>query len=203
MFISELNIRLLRRVQVKEYEPFEAEVSGKAHIEEGDDFVAKTDEAIALVKSALGQCFARNERTVKTPAAGEVTEVSAETAPEKAAAEPAQAKRPRGRPRKPVEAPSAKAVSVDLDDDIGFVEPAVDADDEVDDGLGDKTPSDLQQHVIALIGQGRLTPDKFKIGILKDYGVDRSLDLPIEKVPEVWKLADAAAKPPKNDSIDV
>lgn len=76
MPVYEVAVRFMRRAQVKEYEPAEAEVSFKANLEEGEDHLAVANGLMADAKSVAiesglkaGKATATSTSTEAAPAA--------------------------------------------------------------------------------------------------------------------------------------
>ena len=73
MFASQIVVALMRRVQIKDYEPFEARVEMTFHLEEQDDLLVCGSEAIRLVRERLTECFTSGrQQTVAAPISGSV-----------------------------------------------------------------------------------------------------------------------------------
>jgi hypothetical protein len=149
MNVYELSVRKLQRVQVKEYEPAEAEVTIKAQLEPGEDYHAAmsklVDDASIGVREALGLSPSGKlvlEKAVKPVSAAAVNpkppvkvadddfgeDTPKAAAPVKAEA-PAEAPKRRGRP------PKAKPVEDDFGDDTPAPKTTT------DDDFGDEAPA--------------------------------------------------------------
>lgn len=98
MPVYEVAVRFMRRAQVKEYEPAEAEVSFKANLEEGEDHLAVANGLMADAKSVAIESGLK---------AGKATATSTEAAPAAATSTEAP-KNKGGRPPKQTLTPPAE-----------------------------------------------------------------------------------------------
>lgn len=209
MFASKVTVALMRRVQVKDYEPKEVRVEIETHIEEGDDTLTCGYETIKQCKELMVAGFDPIERGVKTPIEAEVTVGEGVTshAPvanaQVAEAEAATAAKPKGKGgRKAAAKPdtvAAPTAAPDAGPDVAGPAPTptaapTPAAPPVNDG-DPKTGAELQQYALSLVHQGRIDPAYVKGTIYKKWGIVRALELKPEQVPLVKAEIDAAAKP--------
>lgn len=219
MFASKVTIALMRRVQVKDYEPKEFRVEIETHIEEGDDTLTCGYETIKQCKELMIAGFDPIERGVNAPIEASVTVDDGVTDVQPVAnsvvAEAEAAEKPK-RGRKTTNKPATVAAPSALPDDAAgpdagpapaptptaapAASPTVEGE--------PTTGAELQQYVLSLVHQGRIDPAHVKGTIYKKHGIVRALELKTaEQVAKVKAEIDAAAKPrveaPKEDLNDL
>lgn len=140
MNVYELSVRFMRRAQVKEYEPMEAEVMLKANLAEGEDHNAA---AVTLMRDARNAAIEAGLKSGATKAETTATAASSDkpqgrpkkeeltpAAPkaDKPAAEKPAAAKPAAKPaaEKPAPAPAAETETNEFGEPIGGEEAAAD-----------------------------------------------------------------------------
>lgn len=95
MQVTDIKVRFMRKIQVREYEPAEAEVSFSAFLEDGEeDHAAKADELMLEAKAAVRTgLFTKIEKADATPA--EKSAAKAKVDKEVAPAKETKPRRPR------------------------------------------------------------------------------------------------------------
>lgn len=195
MNVYDIKARFMKRVQVKEYEPVEAEVTMSAQLGEGED--AETSAAAlmeqaraAVMDSIKSKSAGKTEATVATVAKAAPVEAVAAPA-KKAAAKPApadddfEAPAPAKKATKPAPAPA--------DDDFETPAPAKKAakpapepepEAEEDDEFAVKGISqpDFQSWMTGMVNGGKITPKEIK-SVYPKFGITRSTDATLEQLP--------------------
>jgi hypothetical protein len=191
MNVTDVTVRFMRRAQIREYEPIEAEVSLKAALAEGEDYVKIANTLMADAKKAV------HESGLKSSASTD----KATTATAPAPAPAADAPKPRGRPpSKPAAAAPAPAPADDFDDPAPVNKPAAPAPApapaaDFDDMTASPAPApaaapaatmtlkELQVWTNANIEGNKITIDQVK-GVWQTFGCSRSSELKPEQYGE-------------------
>lgn len=97
--ITDVSVRYMRRVQMKEYEPAEAEVGFKAQLEEGENHILAANNLMQDAKIAVIETALKGNKGGTTRTESAATATTADEAP-KAVEKDATVSRGRGRPRK-------------------------------------------------------------------------------------------------------
>jgi len=195
MNVTDITVRFMRRAQIREYEPIEAEVSLKAALAEGEDYVQIANTLMADAKKAV------HESGLKSSASTDKTTTTASPAPAPAAAPAADAPKPRGRPpsNKPAAPPPPPAPVDDLDSPApapaAAPAPAPAPAPDFDDMTASPAPApaaapaatmtlkELQVWTNANIEGNKITIDQVK-GVWQTFGCSRSSELKPEQYGE-------------------
>ena len=165
MNVYEISVRFMRRAQVKEYEPMEAEATLKASLSEGEDHNAVAinlmrDARNTVIEAGLKSGAAKAETTATTAAASD---------------------KPQGRPKKEELVPAAKAAdkpaaapkAADKPETNEFGEP-IGGEDAADEP--EMTGKELQTWITDLITNKKIAVTQAK-EILAKYGAAGSLQV--------------------------
>lgn len=218
--ITDVSVRYMRRVQMKEYEPAEAEVGFKAQLEDGENHILVANNLMQDAKIAVIETALKGNKGGTTRTESAATATTADEAP-KAVEKDATVSRGRGRPRKnptptddfdtspaPVTAPAAATDDFDTPatkpDPVEAIPepkpttppPQVDVD-EFGDPVVKEAPAeaalsvkDLQDWVAAQIQAGKTNAETVK-GVYAKFGFARSTDTTEADRPKI-KAAIAA-----------
>ena len=204
--VYDVSVRVMRRVQMKEYEPMEAEVSLKAQLAEGEDYIEAVNKLLIDAKTAVIE-------TAIKGSAGKVTKsVEPAAAPATAAAAPAEAAPRKGRPTKAEQeakaaAEAAKAAAAGTTDDFSTEPtpapapaPAAEPDEfsefetaEAAPAAAPMTVKELQDWITANIQAKKIDVAKVKETYGK-FGVTRSADTKDEDRPKIKAAIEAIIK---------
>jgi hypothetical protein len=184
MNVYEVAVRFMRRVQMKEYEPAEAEVTFKAQLDEGENHILAAnnlmqDAKVAVIETGFKSTKGKTEtaKTVEAPAKTEET-VAAPVAD-------TGEKKPRGRP------PKAKPVVSD-DFDAGETKAAPAATDEFDSAPATKSDEPAPQ----------VDVDEFGEPVTKPEAPAAKVEEPISvKELQAWVAAHIQAKRIDADTV--
>ena len=201
--VYDVAVRVMRRVQMKEYEPMEAEVSLKAQLAEGEDYIEAVNKLLIDAKTAVIE-------TAIKGSAGKVTKSVEPVAT--AAAAPAEAAPRKGRPTKAEQeakaaAEAAKAAAAGTTDDFSTEPtpapapaPAAEPDEfsefetaEAAPAAAPMTVKELQDWITANIQAKKIDVAKVKETYGK-FGVTRSADTKDEDRPKIKAAIEAIIK---------
>ena len=178
MQVYEITVRRMRRAQVRDYEPTEAEFSLKAQLGEDDDFEQCGRELMSTARDLVYESIGL-KIPVATTVKDEVVEKSKKESPKtKTKAKPAK-----------------KAVESDIPDDIpgdDDIPDDIPGDDDIPDEeltLAQKQ-SAIQDLVSSLVSGRKLTTAKAK-AMFKPFGVVRAADLDNEQASELLASLEA------------
>lgn len=185
MNVYEISVRFMRRAQVKEYEPMEAEATLKASLSEGEDHNAVAinlmrDARNTVIEAGLKSGAAKAETTATTAAASDKPQgrpkkeelVPAAKAADKPAAAPKAADKPAA--TKPAAAkPAAAPAPADEPETNEFGEP-IGGEDAADEP--EMTGKELQTWITDLITNKKIAVTQAK-EILAKYGAAGSLQV--------------------------
>lgn len=215
MQVYEINVRYMRRIQVREYEPAEAEVTVKAQLADGEKPEAAVSEAIKLaseqVHVSLG--LAPDTKLPKRGKAGGQTETASTVTaqPKTETAKTAAAETPKPQPQQPASAVSdipgegvpatpqkAAASASDIPDDA-TVKPQPQQQQQAQASNGEAPPvnaAELSKWIGDQVRLGKVTSQAV-MGLYPKFGVSRFADLKPEKCGEakieIEKLIGATA----------
>ena len=168
MEVYEINARFMRRIQAKEYEPAEAEVTFKANLAEGEDYMALAGELMANAKSTVIESGLKSGKATAEVATADAAPKNVGGRPKKQTltppAETAKAEAPKPEPTPaPVAAPAAEP------DEFGeFDSPAAEPEKPM-------AAKELQEWITAHLQAKRIDTTSVK-AILGKYGAARTMD---------------------------
>jgi hypothetical protein len=205
MNVTEITARFMRRIQIKDYEPAEAEISLKAHLEDGEDFVA-AGTTLILQSREIALTGLRGKTAGETETAVTVTETAkAPTAAEQKKAEAAHKRAEKKAAKEAAEA--AKSTDSDIPGDDGdTAKPATDkADSDVpgDDIPGETdtetdtddamTIEDLQSYITSQVSGKKIVVKAVK-EILAGVGASRTSEVKPEDIESVREAIELGSK---------
>lgn len=177
--VFEIQARFMRRVQVKEYEPMEAEISIKVQLEGGEDEQAAIEDAAFRARETVIQVLKGERGAVSEPAVQKAP--AAEPVEEPAASEEKPAPKKRGRPKKKVEPAPVEETPVEE----APAEEAKTAED-----LPVPSPQEIQTELTKLIAGGQIKSADVKKILTKEFGGERIPKLSEEQRGRFWDMVE-------------
>lgn len=181
MQVYEISVRFMRRIQVREYEPAEAEVTVKAQLADGEKAESVISDAFKIASGEVHVSLGLAKDT-KLPARAkgrteaEITAAATTKGPDpKPAATTASDIPGEGAPAAKTTAAAASAVS-----DIPGDDPAPPA---TATGGESLTPADFSKWIGDQVRNGKVTSQAIT-GLYPKFGISRFADLKPEKIPE-------------------
>jgi len=188
MEVYEISARFMRRIQAKEYEPAEAEVTLKANLADGEDYMAA---ATTLMTSAKTTVIESGLKSGKTTAEATVVSEAAKNVggrPKKETLTPPAAKTEAAKPAdpKPEPTPAPVAAPAAEPDEFGEFETAAEPEKPM-------TGKELQEWITAHLQAKKIDTASVK-AILAKYGAARTMDTKDEDRPKIKADIEAALK---------
>jgi hypothetical protein len=189
MEVYEISARFMRRIQAKEYEPAEAEVTLKANLAEGEDYAALATSLMGTAKTTVIEAGLKSgkataEATAEAPknkGGRPPKETLVPPAAKTEAAKPAVEPKPEPTPA-PVAAPAAEP------DEFGEFETVAPAADEKP-----MAAKELQEWITAHLQAKKIDTTTVK-AILAEFGAARTMDTKEEDRVKIKAKVQAALK---------
>jgi len=208
--VYDVKVRFMRRMQVREYEPAESEITFSAQLAEDDDYKVVSEKLILdareLVKSALtGKPVGKTEtKTTKTAAAkkaNSVTEIpeddnSVSEIPgedETAATSPAEIKKALAAEKRKVAAEKRKVVAANKKAAAEEAKKKIAAEEIPDDDDDTELSANaLHEFINSMVTSRKVKPKQIK-AIIAEYGAARISDIPEENRIDVKEAIELLA----------
>lgn len=209
--VYDVKVRFMRRMQVREYEPAESEITLSAQLSENDDYKSVTQKLILdardLVKSGLmGKAAGKTETEVtktKTPAvdnsASEIPgdEIPDDEIPSDDGPTPAELKKAAAAEKRKIAAEKRKVVAAakkakkEAEKQAANNDIPSDDNDDIPSGDSDETISegDLLEYINSMVTSRKVKPKQIK-AIISEYGAARISEIPKENRNDVKDAID-------------
>jgi hypothetical protein len=183
MEVYEISARFMRRIQAKEYEPAEAEVTLKANLADGEDYMAA---ATTLMTAAKSTVIESGLKSGKTTAEATVVSEAAKNVGGRPKKQELTPPAPKDEPKAAAPKEEPKAAPAAEPDEFGEFETAAEPEKPM-------TGKELQEWITAHLQAKRIETSVVK-AILAKYGAARTMDTKDEDRPKIKAEIEALLK---------
>lgn len=183
MEVYEISARFMRRIQAKEYEPAEAEVTLKANMADGEDYMAA---ATTLMTAAKSTVIESGLKSGKTTAEATVVSEAAKNVGGRPKKQELTPPAPKDEPKAAAPKEEPKAAPAAEPDEFGEFETAAEPEKPM-------TGKELQEWITAHLQAKKIDTASVK-AILAKYGAARTMDTKDEDRPKIKAEIEKALK---------